>query len=280
VPPILDEPGLQKRAETALRQNERYPDRKNDRDYLLSGLIRCAHCGGAVAGHPTGSRGKKYHYYVCRAGRTKALSKGDPHETPYVNAAWLEDLVWADVRRFLDDPGEVLERLRNDHDGEGDTEELGARKAELSKRLAAKQAEKDRYVRAYAQGHISEDELSVYLADIKDQLDNLRLLLDSVEGELSQEREQAEIADSTEAWLHALRGRAAEVEDGTKEAFRTRRQLVRLLVAEITVGKKPEDGRTEVRITYRFGPPPAASDANYSSEGGSFGDEVKNGSRS
>ena len=120
----------------------------------------------------------------------------------------------------------------------------------------------------------------MYLADIKDQLDNLRLLLDSVEGELSQEREQAEIADSTEAWLHALRGRAAEVEDGTKEAFRTRRQLVRLLVAEITVGKKPEDGRTEVRITYRFGPPPAASDANYSSEGGSFGDEVKNGSRS
>ena len=58
VPPILDEPGLQEQAETALRQNKRYPDRENDRDYLLSGLIRCGHCGGAVAGHPTGSRGK------------------------------------------------------------------------------------------------------------------------------------------------------------------------------------------------------------------------------
>ena len=118
------------------------------------------------------------------------------------------NLVWTDVKRFLNDPGEVLERLRNEHDGEGDTAELDARKAELSKRLAAKQAEKVRYVRAYAQGHISEDELGVHLADLKDQLDDLRLLLDSIEGKLSQEREQAEIAVSTEARLHALRGRA------------------------------------------------------------------------
>jgi hypothetical protein len=77
-----------------------------------------------------------------------------------VNAAWLEGLVWADARRFLNDPDEILERLRNELDGEGDTEELDARKAELSKRLAAKRPEKDRYVRAYAQGHISETSLA------------------------------------------------------------------------------------------------------------------------
>jgi site-specific DNA recombinase len=278
--PAVIEPGIQERAVTTLKQNKRYPDRKIDRDYLLSGLIRCAHCGGAVTGHPTSSRGKQYHYYVCHAGRTESTNIGDPHETPYVNAVWLEGLVWADVKRFLDDPGEVLERLRNEHHGEGDTEELDARKAELSKRLAAKQAEKDRYVRAYAQGHISEDELGAYLADVKDQLDNLRRLLDSVEGELSQKREHAEIADSTEAWLRALRGRAEDVEDGTKEAFRTRRQLVRLLVAEATIGKMPENGQTEVRITYRFGPPPSASDADYPSEGSVFDDHLKNGSAS
>ncbi len=106
-----------------------------------------------------------------------------------MNAAWLEGLVWADVRRFLNDPGKVLERLRDELGDEGYTEELDARKDELSKRLAARQAEKDRYVRAYAQGHISEDELGAYLADLKNQLDNLRLLLASVEGEVSQKRE-------------------------------------------------------------------------------------------
>jgi hypothetical protein len=117
----------------------------------------------------------------------------------------------------------------------------------------------------------------MYIADLKNQLDNLRLLLASVEGELSQKREQAEIAKSTEAWLHALQGRVADVEDGTKEAFRARRKLVRLLVAEVTVDKKPESGETEVRITYRFGPPPASGDAGYSSEEGVFGDDFKKG---
>ena len=117
----------------------------------------------------------------------------------------------------------------------------------------------------------------MYLADLKNQLDNLRLLLASVEGELSREREQAEIADRTEAWLHALQGRVADVEDGTKEDFRVRRQLVRLLVAEITLGKKPENGETEVRFTYRFGPPPESGAAGYPYEGGGFGDALKNG---
>jgi hypothetical protein len=52
---------------------------------------------------------------------------------------------------------------------------------------------------------------------------------------------------------------------------------VRLLVGEVTVGKRPESDKTEVRITYRFGPPPTTSDSGASSEGGAFGDHFKNG---
>ena len=66
----------------------------------------------------------------------------------------------------------------------------------------------------------------------------------------------------------------------TKESFRARRQLLRLLVAEVTVDKKPDSGETEVRITYRFGPPPASGSAGSPSQGGAFGDEVKNGRES
>jgi hypothetical protein len=38
--------------------------------------------------------------------------RGLPPRPPFLNAEWLEGLVWADVRRFLKDPGEVLERAR------------------------------------------------------------------------------------------------------------------------------------------------------------------------
>ena len=111
-------------------------------------------------------------------------------------------------------------------------------------------------------------------------MDNLRVLLASVEAELSERQERRSLTDTTQAWLLSLGRRLEEVEEDTPEGFEKRKQLVGLLVAEVTVGNKPEDGRTEVRITYRFGPPPEATDANYSSEGGSFGDGIKNGSRS
>jgi hypothetical protein len=183
---------------------------------------------------------------------------------------------WADIRRFLDDPGEVLERVRKQIGSRDDGGELEARHGDLSRRLASRQAEKDRYVRTYAQGHISEEELEVYLTDLKNQTDNLRLLLASVESERSQKREEAELADTTEAWLLALRERIGEVEGDTEEAFRARRRLVKLLVQSISAGKRPDDGRTEIQVTYRFGPPPTSEDRPAQLSVGPF----KNGSRS
>ena len=115
------------------------------------------------------------------------------------------------------------------------------------------------------------------MVDLKNQTDNLRLLLASVEAELSQKQEQAALADTTEAWLYALRERLEEIEEDTKEAFRSRQQLVKLLVKTISVDKRPEDGRTEIRITYRFEPPTTSKDypEDYSSVA-----SFKNGSMS
>ena len=55
-------------------------------------------------------------------------------------------------------------------------------------------------------------------------------------------------------------------------------QIVKLLVQSITVGKKREDGRIEVRITYRFGPPSAPPGEAGGGELSVAG--LKNGSRS
>jgi hypothetical protein len=183
-----------------------------------------------------------------------------------VSAEWLEELVWSDVRRFLKNPGAILERLREQHDAADDAREFEARRKELTKRLAAKQAEKDRYVRAYAQGHISEEELGAYLDELKKQTDNLRVLLASVETELSERQERTALTDKTQAWLLSLGRRLAEVEEDTAEGFEKRKQLVSLLVESISLGRsQQEGGRAEIQITYRFGPPPdSASESDLS----------------
>jgi hypothetical protein len=105
-------------------------------------------------------------------------------------------------------------------------------------------------------------------------------MLASVEAEVSESRERTALTDTTHAWLLSLGRRLDEVEEDTSQGFEKRKQLVGLLVWSISLGKSQQEGRAEVQITYRFGPPLEASDANYSSEGGSFGDEIKNGSRS
>jgi hypothetical protein len=99
-----------------------------------------------------------------------------------------------------------------------------------------------------------------------------------VEAELSQKRAHQELTEAAHVWLLTLQERIAEVEEDTEEAFRARRQLVKLLVQSITVGKKHEDGSIEVRITYRFGPP--FSPPAEAGRGGVSVADFKNGSRS
>jgi site-specific DNA recombinase len=257
--PAIVSPELQERAKAVLAENKRRPDRQGDRDYLLSGLIKCAVCGSACTGHSTSTRGRKYHYYVCFDGRGERFRKGPPKHAPYVSASWLENMICEDVKRFLENPGEVLERVREQATADDATAELEARREELGKRLASKSVEKDRYVRAYAQGHISEDELAEYATDLNNQTNNLRLLLESVEDKLARRREHVEVAETTEAWLMTLRERVSEIEEDTEEAHATRRELVRFLVERIITGRD-EDGCTRVEVVYRFGPPEPSGD--------------------
>jgi site-specific DNA recombinase len=113
VPPIVD-PGLQKRALAALETNKRRasPMRKNARKYLLSGLVRCGVCGFACSGCTTPDNSKDYRYYRCFNRRERGPVQQDhTYGPPNVSAAWLENLVWTDVKQLVSNPGEVLERF-------------------------------------------------------------------------------------------------------------------------------------------------------------------------
>ena len=102
---------------------------------------------------------------------------------------------------------------------------------------------------------MDEEELEVYLADLKNQVENLKLLIASVEADLAKNYESKMVAKSIEAWLVALRENPLEVEQDTEEAFAKRRRLVKLLVERIIVSRDEAEGRTRVGITYCFGPP-------------------------
>jgi site-specific DNA recombinase len=263
VPPIVEpalraivEPALREKALECLRENKRYAGGRRKRNYLLSGLIECVNCGWTYVGNATShSKGaKRYYQYRCGTRVRVHDPRYRGNSCPYINAEWLESLVWQDVRGFLQNPGEVLERVREQLEGGERAEALEERLASLQKRLAAKHSERERAMRLYTRGLASEEETEVLLADLKNQADNLRLLISATEAELSTVEEDRLVARNTEAWLLTLRKNLAEVEQDTDEAIRKRRELVKLLIEKIGAGRD-EDGRLRVDISYRFSPP-------------------------
>jgi hypothetical protein len=204
--------------------------------------------------------------------RAQAIAEGEGRlKLSTLAHIWLHDLLEVGLKEIDSSTGSPPKEAADD------AGELEASRKELAKRLAARQAEKDRYVRAYAQRHISEEELDAYLAELKKHIDNLRVLLASIEVELSERRERTALTDTTHAWLLSLMKRLDEVEENTSEGFGKRKQLVGLLVESISLGKSQQERRAEVQITYRFGPPPAS---DTESEEDLSMPVVKNGSRS
>ncbi len=208
--------------------------------------------------------GKKYSYCRCISNRrerrsSKAGEGGNPsHRVPNIPAEWLEGLVWADVRAFLADPAEVLERVRESMVDEDDYAELEERRGSLKKRLAEVEAELNRLLNLYATGEIDAEWLTTHVRDHEGRIDNLKLLIASVESDIASREQDRLAAEQTEALLCRLADNLAEVEDAGPEAFRKRRELVQLLVEKITADRD-EDGRPRVHMTYRFGPPPEES---------------------
>jgi site-specific DNA recombinase len=259
VPPVIPAE-LQERALARLRDNKRYSGGQPVRKYLLRGLIRCEACDWNYSGQ---SRKREGHYYFKYACPCSSSRRFDPHAQrngcPLLDALWLEGLVWQDIRTFVENPGEVLERVREQmEEQQGHADEIEQRRASLAKRLAAAQGEKDKFVRLYAAGYLDDQELEIHLLDLKNRISNLKLLIESAEVNLAREEQNAAAAKSTAVWLASLCERIEELEEDTEEAWRDRRELIEHLVEKITVGRAP-DGRAKVQITYKFAPPVRAA---------------------
>ncbi len=70
---------------------------------------------------------------------------------------------------------------------EDDSEDPDERHEVLTKRLAAKLTEKSHYVKLYAQGFVDDYGLEVHLTDLRNRVENLKMLIASVESDLDRQ---------------------------------------------------------------------------------------------
>jgi site-specific DNA recombinase len=193
-------------------------------------------------------------YYRC--GSQFGNAKPEPDSRCRAKALpvdWLEEVVWADCREFIRNPGPHLEearrQLREQSDRGRSSEPERQRLADL---LAAKVEERQRVITLYRRGRADLDDVDAQLAEIGREEADLRARIQALEAQEVLVHALQDQYENAERLLGGLRDRLDEIE--RNDDWAVKRQLVELLVAEIradTIGEGRAK-RAELSISYTF----------------------------
>ena len=238
-PPVIDEETWQQTQE-AKKQRFTRSGRNTEIFYLLQHLVRCAECG-YIMGCRTNRRqtvkrnGKSYRYeldpphryYHCY-GKLNIGVKCREHG--HIRAERLEELVWGQVKKMLENPGLIvagIESLNSQGGAGGLAEEIARTERDLQK----VQLEEDRAIRLYVSGKITETQLDHQRKFITERLETLREKLNDYRARESAQAEKRELAERVVEW-------AGWIGDGLDDLPQEQgREVLRLLLDGATIDK-------------------------------------------
>ncbi|MEJ7710818.1 MAG: recombinase zinc beta ribbon domain-containing protein [Pyrinomonadaceae bacterium] len=152
-----------------LEENKRFSPRNNTKfEYLLSGLLRCQECGYALYGKSASNSKYKRCYYRCAGQDGHRWTNGRVCSSHPVRVEALDDLVWEQTRRLIEQPELVLKeyaaRVQKKQRQRSEYKELIAKKR---KEIKQQELEKERLLDLYQGGRVS-------LAEIEQRLKAIR----------------------------------------------------------------------------------------------------------
>jgi site-specific DNA recombinase len=150
VPAIIDATLFASAAERLEENRKRNRERLAGVRYLLRGLLVCQKCGYGFSGHH--HRGQLRYYRCC--GTDRSRYQGERRcDARMIAVEPLDDAVWAEVRRLLEDPARVLEEYQRRVDAAQASPRRLERDA-LSRRLTKARGAIGRLIDSYAEGLI------------------------------------------------------------------------------------------------------------------------------
>jgi len=247
VPPLVSSE-LWDAAQRTLAAN-RICAKNTQKVYLLRSVMICGVCGLHYGGTP-GRDGISW--YRCNGqlterGRIEGRCPGKS-----VRSDWLEPIVWGDIKRWLQDPGDVLDEINLDQEQENQRAVIEAERITLQKALEGLAERRRRAVDLHVRSRIDDAELD----DLLDEVDRERRLLEERLARVSAPEEEE--PEPLDADLYEELGR--RLDSGLDEAARN--EIVRLLVRQILIDTTvQEDGHKtlRIRIEYRFPAVPLSS---------------------
>ncbi len=238
--PLVDDETFEKAQEILRRRGEDASLRRgNPSDFLLSGLVRCHHCGRAYVGTSAHGRNGRYTYYACSTRYKYGPSKcnGDRLPKDRLEAAVLTQL--AELYR----DGQVIEQALADLAAVTESERpvLKEQLASARAEIARVEGKLERYFEGFEEGRLAAELFQDRVRGHRDRLEALR------------ERE-ADLTARVGTQAHtppdgaALRRLADQLEAiVANESPEQAKELLRLLVKEIQV-----HDRRRIIPTYRI----------------------------
>ncbi len=258
VPPLVTEETFAL-AQARLVANAHFSTRNTKQLTLLQGVLVCRECGYSCYRSSTRTSNKRISYYRCIGQDGWRHPDGKRCTSHPVRADELDPLVWAEVRRLLEDPALVraeidrrLTTLRTEHPA-------ARRRETIERDLTRASAAVERLIEAYQEQLISLDELRTRMPALRKRQTTLKAQLDSLDAELLDAENYLQLADTIDGFL----GRLTDGLDQLDIAGQQR--ILRLVVREVLIGGDDDT----ITIRHSIPTPTGPDDPSYLLRGSS-----------
>ena len=249
------------RAQELLQENKIRSRRRTIEPSVVQGLVSCQKCGYAFSRTSTYTSARKIHYYKC-IGSDSWRKLGGPvcDNRRLVRQDLLDQVVWAEVIRLLEDPTLIQQELDRRLAAARASDPTKKREQSLQRELIQVGKGIERLLTAYQEGLLSIEQLRQRMPALRNREQMLRSELQAITDQINDRATFLRLAETLTAFLARLRSNAETLD------VAERQRIVRLVVKEVLVGENDITIRHSIPIP--SGPPSnggstPAGDPNY-----------------
>jgi site-specific DNA recombinase len=230
VPALVSEESFA-RAQELLHENKIRSRRRTITPSVVQGLVSCQKCGYAFSRTSTYTSARKIHYYKC-IGSDSWRKLGGPicDNKRFVRQDLLDQIIWAEVVRLLEDPSLIQQELDRRLAAARSSDPTKQREQSSQSELIRVGKSLERLLTAYQEGLLSLEQLRERIPALRQREQTLRAELQAIADQANDRANFLRLAETLTAFLARLRS-AADTLDVTE-----RQRIVRLVIKEILVG--------------------------------------------
>src|SRR5438270_871550 len=231
VPALVTEESFA-RAQELLYQNKIRSRRRTIAPSVVQGLVSCAKCGYALSRTSTQTSARKIHYYKC-IGSDSWRKLGGPVcvNGRFIRQELLDQIVWADVIRLLEDHTLLQQELDRRLVAARASDPTRRREQSLQRELTHVGKGIERLRNAYQEGLLSIEQLRERMPVLRQRQQALSAELQAIADQTNDRAAFLRLAETLSAFLARLRSAAETL------SVIERQKIVRLLAKDILVGE-------------------------------------------